>query len=121
MRIAISSDGDFVSSHLGRCPFFILFDIENGQTVNREKIENPGHSPETIRQFLHEKGVQCVVCGGIGVQVADYFAELGIEMLMGVSGKIDEVIQKLERRALKRVESSNPVSTINSRKYMVQY
>ena len=33
MRIAISTDGRYVSPHFGRCPSFTLVDIENGKTV----------------------------------------------------------------------------------------
>ena len=29
MRVAISTDGDFVSAHFGRCPSFTIIDIEN--------------------------------------------------------------------------------------------
>ncbi|MBA1336952.1 MAG: hypothetical protein HPY66_3388 [Firmicutes bacterium] len=58
MRIAISTDRRHVSPHFGRCPSFTLVDIENGKTLKRVEVENPGHSPGYIPQFLHEKGVK---------------------------------------------------------------
>ncbi|NLO99394.1 MAG: dinitrogenase iron-molybdenum cofactor, partial [Clostridiaceae bacterium] len=68
MRIAISTDGRYVSPHFGRCPSFTLVDIENGKMVKRVEVENPGHEPGYIPQFLHQKGVKRIVCGGMGAR-----------------------------------------------------
>lgn len=37
MRIAISTDGKYVSQHFGRCPSYTLVDIENGKAINSWK------------------------------------------------------------------------------------
>jgi predicted Fe-Mo cluster-binding NifX family protein len=100
MRIAIATDGKYVSPHFGRCPSFTLVDIENGKTVERVEIENPGHSPGYIPQFLHDKSVKLVVCGGMGARAQGFFEELGLETIKGVQGTIDEVIEKLEKGVL---------------------
>ncbi|MCL6591579.1 MAG: NifB/NifX family molybdenum-iron cluster-binding protein [Firmicutes bacterium] len=100
MRIAISTDGDFVSPHFGRCPSFILVDIEDGKMVKKEIINNPGHEPGVIPQFLHQKGAECIVCGGMGAQATGFFSELGIQVIMGVSGRISDVISQLEQGSL---------------------
>ena len=100
MRVAISTDGDYVSAHFGRCPAFTLVDIENGKTIKREKIDNPGHSPGFIPHFLHEKGVKCIVCGGMGTRAAGFFNEYGIDIITGVEDKIDDVVEKLEKEML---------------------
>ena len=106
MRIAISTDGRYVSPHFGRCPSFTLVDIENGKTVKRIEVGNPGHSPGYIPQFLHEKGVKQIVCGGMGARAQGFFEEMGIKTIMGVEGSIDEVIEKLEKGTLEGGESS---------------
>lgn len=105
MRAAISTEGSYVSPHFGRCPSFTLVDIENGKAVNRAEVENPGHTPGFIPQFLHEKGVGLIVCGGMGARAAGLFEELGIQMITGVEGNIEEVIQKLEKGVLEGGES----------------
>lgn len=101
MRIAISTDGKNVSSHFGRCPSFTLIDIENGNTVKRLELLNPGHSPGYIPQFLKDKGVQIIVCGGMGARAQGFFETFSIETIMGVNGKIDDVIETLEKGMLK--------------------
>lgn len=105
MRIAISTDGDFVSPHFGRCPHFTLLDIEDGKLVKKEVIPNPGHSPGLIPQFLHEKDVKAIIAGGMGMRATGFFNELQIETIVGISGNINEVIDQLLKGTLKGGES----------------
>ena len=105
MRIAISTDGDFVSPHFGRCPHFTILDIEEGKALKKEVIPNPGHSPGFIPQFLHEKGVKAIIAGGMGMRATGFFNELGIETIVGISAKIDDVIDQLLKGTLKGGES----------------
>jgi predicted Fe-Mo cluster-binding NifX family protein len=105
MKVAISTDGDFVSAHFGRCPLFTIVDIEGGKVVKKETLENPGHQPGLIPQFLHQQAVQCIVCGGMGMRATGFFNELGIQAIVGISGKIDEVIEKLLKGALQGGQS----------------
>ena len=105
MRVAISTDGDFVSAHFGRCPSFTIADIEDGKLTKKEVVDNPGHEPGFIPQFLHEKGVNCIIAGGMGARAIGFFNELGIQAIMGISGKIDEAIEKLQKGTLKGGES----------------
>ena|SRR4030042_776464 len=105
MRIAISTDGDFVSAHFGRCPSFTLVDIEEGKMKKEEVIENPGHQPGLIPQFLHQRGVECIVAGGMGMRAQDFFADAGIQTILGASGRIDDVVRSLQKGTLKSGES----------------
>ena len=105
MRIAVSTDGDYVSEHFGRCPSFTLADMENGKIVHRENIANPGHNPGFIPQFMKEKGVNCIIAGGMGQNAVNLFAEQKIETVVGISGTINEVIDKIVKGTLEGGES----------------
>ena len=105
MRVAISTDEGFVSAHFGRCPFFTLVDIENCKVTKRTKAANPGHQPGAIPQFLHQKGVNCIVAGGMGVRATLFFEGYNIKTIVGVSGKIDEVVEQLKKGALEGGDS----------------
>ena len=105
MRIAISTDGANVSAHFGRCPSFTIVDIENGQVGSRETIDNPGHHPGFLPEFLHDKGVSCIVAGGMGQRAVMLFSEKGIEGIVGISGTIDDVIGKIASGELEGGES----------------
>ncbi len=105
MRIAISTDEGFVSAHFGRCPEFTIIDIEGNEVKSKEVVANPGHQPGAIPQFLHEKGVGCIIAGGMGMRAIGFFNELGIKAIVGVSGKVDDVIEKIKNNTLKGGES----------------
>ncbi len=105
MRFAISTDGDSVSPHFGRCPFFTIVDIESNRIIKQEVVENPGHHPGYLPEFLHQKNVICIICGGMGQRAAGLFRERGIRVIAGISGKISETIEKLLEGELQSGES----------------
>jgi len=105
VRIAISTDGGFVSEHFGRCPSFTLVDIEDGKVTSTTVLENPGHQPGAIPKFLHQKGVNRIVAGGMGMRARGFFDEAGIRAILGVTGKIDDVIRALLSGTLEGGES----------------
>jgi predicted Fe-Mo cluster-binding NifX family protein len=105
MRAAISTDGEYVSAHFGRCPSFTIVDLENGELRKREEIPNPGHHPGFLPKFLQEKAVDCIIAGGMGQRAQMLFKEHEIETIMGVTGKLDDVISRLCSDALISGES----------------
>ena len=105
MRIAISTDGDFVSVHFGRCPSFTIIEIDNGKLINKQTIANPGHHPGFLPQFLHQKGVNCIIAGGMGPRAEGLFEQAGIQTIVGISGNIDEVVDKIIKGTLEGGQS----------------
>lgn len=105
MRVAISTDGDFVSAHFGRCPQFTLVDIDKNKVTKREIIDNPGHHPGFLPQFLSEKGAACIIAGGMGMRAQELFSQAGIDSILGVEGSIDSVVKHLLAGTLKGGES----------------
>jgi len=105
MRVAISTDGNNVSEHFGRCPSFTIVDIEDGKVAGKEVINNPGHHPGFLPKFLHEKGVSCIIAGGMGARAVQLFAEQGIKTMVGISGKIDDIINEAANGTLEGGES----------------
>lgn len=105
MRIAISTDGANVSAHFGRCPSFTIIETENGKLIKKELISNPGHSTGYLPQFLHDRGVSCIISGGMGRRASGLFAEKGIQTIVGIDGKIDEVVDKIIKGTLEGGEN----------------
>ena len=106
MKIAISTDAGFVSAHFGRCPSFTIAEIEEGKVLKIEEINNPGHQPAFLPNFLAERGVSCIICGGMGNRAQMLFAEKEITPIIGVTGKIEEAIEKFVQGKLEAGESS---------------
>jgi predicted Fe-Mo cluster-binding NifX family protein len=92
MKISISTDGENVSQHFGRCPEFTIAEIQGGKLIKVEKAPNPGHSPGAIPEYLHGKGVNRIICGGIGARATGLFSEYGIQVIAGISGDINSVL-----------------------------
>jgi predicted Fe-Mo cluster-binding NifX family protein len=105
MKVAVSTDGEYVSPHFGRCPCFTIVEIEGEKILNKEVVENPGHQPAFLPSFLSEKGVSCIIAGGMGKRAEALFAEKGIATVVGISGRLDEVIKKLISGRLEGGES----------------
>ena len=101
MKIAISTDGQSVSAHFGRCPSFTIAEIDNQQLIKKETIANPGHHPGFLPEFLSKQGVACIIAGGMGQRARMLFEEKGIQAVMGVTGGVDEVIGQYRRGELK--------------------
>lgn len=95
MKAVISTDGGYVSAHFGRCPQFTIVDIQGGKVVSKEVIDNPGHSPGYLPQFFHEKGVECIIAGGMGGNAQNLFNQYNIRQYVGVSGSIDSIVTQL--------------------------
>ena len=100
MKVAISTDQGYVSAHFGRCSTYTIVVIQEGQILEREEIPNPGHQPGFLPQFLSEKGVNCIIAGGMGPRAQTLFAQKNIETIIGVQGNIDEVIEKFIKEDL---------------------
>ncbi len=105
MKVAIATDHDSVSAHFGRCPSFTIVDMEDGKVTGQKTIDNPGHQPGLIPQFLHEQGVQCIIAGGMGMRATGFFAEYGIQTIVGIQGTIGEVVGQLQAGTLQGGES----------------
>jgi predicted Fe-Mo cluster-binding NifX family protein len=105
MKIAISTDSGNVSAHFGRAPQFTFVTIENNKIIEKKVFPNPGHSVGSIPQFVHQHGANYMIAGGMGRRAEAFFNEFGIEVIMGITGTIDEVIKKILDGTLEGGES----------------
>jgi predicted Fe-Mo cluster-binding NifX family protein len=105
MRVAIATEGSYVAQHFGKCSQYTIFDISNGKIDRKEIIENPGHEPGLLPKLLHNEGVQYVIAGGMGPRAIGFFNDFGIKTLIGVTGKVEDVIDQFIKGTLKSGES----------------
>lgn len=100
MKVAISTDQGNVSAHFGRCQSYTIIEIKEGQTLSREEIPNPGHQPGFLPQYLSDMGVNCIIAGGMGPRAQGLFAQQNIDVLTGIQGPVDEIINKFIQQEL---------------------
>ena len=78
MKVAISTDQGYVSAHFGRCQSYTIVEIKEGNVLRMGEIPNPGHQPGFLPKYLSEKGVNCIIAGGMGPRAQGLFAQENI-------------------------------------------
>ena len=105
MKIAISTDEENISPHFGRCPKFTILEIKDNELVSKETINNPGHGPGFLPQFLGERGIDYIVSGGMGARAKELFEKENIKTILGIEGKVDDIIDRILKGTLKGGEN----------------
>jgi len=99
MKIAISAIGPTldadVDPRFGRCQYFI---IVNPETMQFEAVENSsamasGGAGISAAQMIAGKGVDAVLTGNCGPNAYQVLSAAGIQVITGVSGKVQDAIQ----------------------------
>jgi predicted Fe-Mo cluster-binding NifX family protein len=105
MKIAVASEGRMVAQHFGHCDRFTIYEEKNGEIVMRQFIDNLGHKPGFLPNFLNDLGIQVIISGGMGGGAIEIFNEKGIEVVTGASGIADETVEKFIEGSLKSTGS----------------
>jgi len=85
MKIAIPTMGGSLSPHFGHCEEFTLVTVDPAtkQIIETESIPAPAHEPGLLPRWLHEKGADIIIAGGMGVRAQDLFAQNGVDVFVG--------------------------------------
>jgi len=108
MRIAIPLVGGRLSMHFGRCEEFVLIDLdaETKQVVKQEVLPSPPHEPGLLPSWLHEKGADVIITGGMGPRAQDLFGQYGIKVVLGAPAETpDALVASFAQGALESGEN----------------
>ena len=102
MRIAISADNNdgldsIVSPHFGRCPYFVLVDMEGQEVKNVGAVTNPyywNHRPGQVPAFINSHSVNIMLTGGMGRRAIMFFEQCGIQPVTGAAGTVRQSLQR---------------------------
>lgn len=106
MRIAIANDGGYVSSHFGQCAEYRIFDVQEGSVASETSIPTPPHEPCALPGYLAQFGIDTVITGGMGMRAQQNFALHRIEVILGVQGRVEDILEAYLRGTLVGGESS---------------
>ncbi|MEA3514975.1 MAG: NifB/NifX family molybdenum-iron cluster-binding protein [Nanoarchaeota archaeon] len=126
MRIVISSDGDTIESNVdmrfGRCRYFLIVDIEEGEIIDVKSVENEGAA------MGHGAGIRAaqqagnlkpdkIIAGNLGPNAFNVLTQLNIAAYMG-RGTVKDSIQKMFEGKLERIsqDNNNPGQEVNIEK-----
>jgi predicted Fe-Mo cluster-binding NifX family protein len=87
MRFAVPTNDKKLCQHFGHCEAFAIMEAEDGKVVNETYIDAPANEPGLLPKWLAEKGVQCIIAGGMGSRAKGLFSERGINVITGAQAE----------------------------------
>ena len=85
MKVAVTYENGEVFQHFGHSEAFKLYEVEGGEVKSSEVVPTNGSGHGALAGFLRERGVEVLICGGIGAGAQNALAEAGIKLYGGVS------------------------------------
>lgn len=95
MKIAVTYSEGQVFQHFGHSEQFKIYEAEEGRIISSEVIGTDGNGHGALAGFLRQKGVNVLICGGIGGGARNALAEAGIVLYPGASGDADQAVKAL--------------------------
>ena len=84
MKLAVTYENGQVFQHFGHCRQFKLYTVEDGRIIASEVVDTNGSGHGALAGFLQAKGIDTLICGGIGGGARSALAEAGIQLHLGV-------------------------------------
>ena len=100
MRIAATYDNGEIFQHFGHTEEFKVYEVEDGRVVSSEVISSNGSGHGALAGLLAGKGIDVLICGGIGGGAQAALEQQGIELCAGASGSADEAVEAYLRGEL---------------------
>ena len=107
MKICITAEGDnleaSVDQRFGRCQCFIFVDTDtmDFEAVQNQNISGMGGVGIQSGQLVTEKGAKAVLTGKVGPNASQTLQAAGIDVVVDVSGKVRDVVDKFKSGELK--------------------
>ena len=95
MRIAVPYENGNIFQHFGRSEAFKFYDVDGGAVTAAAVVSTNGSGHGALAGFLRERGVDTLICGGIGGGARTALAEAGITLYPGASGEADAQVAAL--------------------------
>ncbi len=92
-----------VSTHFGRSPYYAFVDVDDNRIKNVEVIPVPlaEHELGDLPNFVKENNGTVVIAYGMGRRAVDFFKQLGIDVITGVSGNVKDAVESFMKGDLK--------------------
>jgi predicted Fe-Mo cluster-binding NifX family protein len=116
MKVAISATGrtldDAVDPRFGRCSTFLLVETDD---MTFEAVENGnsslgGGAGIQTAQLVAQKGAKAVLTGNCGPNAHQTLSAAGIDVIVGCSGTVSEVVVRFKAGQLQPTAAPNVAS-----------
>jgi len=105
MIFAISTKKDRVAQHFGRAPQYTFITVEENKLIKKTVLTNPGHYTGNIPKFIKAQGADVIISGGMGPKAVTFFKKFEIEVIVGISGGINDLIQEILKGNLRSYDN----------------
>lgn len=95
MKIAVTYENGSVFQHFGHTGQFKVYDVEGNKITQSVVVDTNGSGHGALAGFLKERGVDTLICGGIGGGARSALNEVGIKIFGGVTGSADNAVTAL--------------------------
>ena len=80
MKIAITYDNGQIFQHFGRTEKFKIYDVDNCEIKESFVVDTDGQGHGALAEFLRQKDVDALICGGIGGGARELLSQAGIKI-----------------------------------------
>jgi predicted Fe-Mo cluster-binding NifX family protein len=113
MKIAVTSTGNNlnseVSSVFGRCPYFIVADMEDDEIKEISSVENPARNERgagnIAAQFIVDRGVEILISGELGPIAFNILKNAEIKTYKLESGNVKTNLKLFNEGKLEEITS----------------
>lgn len=95
MKIAVTYENGQIFQHFGHTQQFKIYEVAGDKITGTEVIDTNGNGHGALAGFLMQRGVDTLICGGIGGGAQMALAAAGIRLYGGVSGDADAAVNAL--------------------------
>lgn len=93
MKIAVTYENGQIFQHFGHSESFKIYETEGKNIVRAEVIGTDGAGHSALAAVLKDKGVDVLICGGIGNGAVTALSEAGIDVYSGADGEADAAVE----------------------------
>jgi len=95
-----------INAHFGSAPYFTIYDTDN-ETIEIISNSNQHHMHGMCQPLgvLGDKGIDVVVCGGMGARAVMKLNEGGIKAYKAIAGTAADVLKRYKEGSLQEITS----------------
>jgi predicted Fe-Mo cluster-binding NifX family protein len=111
MKVAVTSTGSTLEATIdprfGRCPYFVLVETDDMsfETIENESGSLGGGAGIQSAQLMAQKGAEAVLTGNCGPNAHQTLSAAGIDVFVGCSGTVAEVVERFKSGQLRAVSA----------------
>jgi len=112
MKICIPTLGnkgldDNVGEHFGRVPTYTIINLDTSEVKVVPNISHHMGGQGNPPEIMAREGVDAMVCQGLGRRAIAMFEELGIDVYIGASGTVKDIIEAFKGGKLQKAGVSD--------------